>query len=281
MNQDEDPTRAAIDSYKNGFRLRWRAKLERYPAPIRYAGFTLIELSVSIVIIGLIFGGVLIGYDMMKAANWLKLHSDLVAYEIAAQTFEKKYGALPGDLHIASSFWGQYCQKGSFANINCNGNGNRYVNVYDVPDEYDYMGQRDSTMDREHALYWRHLFLADLIPDELAGWVGGGDLRGSGWTNITLPQTSFNLGIMAGAKAYWVGVFDETRYPNQSSWGVQPNTSAPWTTDEVRQFDEKFDDGKVLTGRLTWARRYSGTGNCYSGANFASGSMCVLVYHWK
>ncbi len=65
------------------------------------AGFTLIELSIVLVIIGLIVGGVLVGRDLIQAAEIRAQMSQLERYQVAVNTFKLKYNYLPGDI-IAS-----------------------------------------------------------------------------------------------------------------------------------------------------------------------------------
>jgi prepilin-type N-terminal cleavage/methylation domain-containing protein len=66
-----------------------------------YEGFTLIELSIVLVIIGLIVGGVLVGQDLIRAAAARAQVSQIEKYNTAVNTFRDKYGALPGDLNAA------------------------------------------------------------------------------------------------------------------------------------------------------------------------------------
>ena len=61
-------------------------------------GFTLIELSIVLVIIGLIVGGVLVGRDLINAAAVRAQISQIEKYQTAVNTFRGKYGYLPGDI---------------------------------------------------------------------------------------------------------------------------------------------------------------------------------------
>jgi prepilin-type N-terminal cleavage/methylation domain-containing protein len=61
-------------------------------------GFTLIELSIVLVIIGLIVGGVLVGQNLIDAAAVRAQISQIEKYNTAANTFRGKYGYLPGDI---------------------------------------------------------------------------------------------------------------------------------------------------------------------------------------
>ncbi|MAR56444.1 MAG: hypothetical protein CMM93_04610 [Rickettsiales bacterium] len=62
------------------------------------SGFTLVELAIVLVIIGLIVGGVLVGQDLIKAAEIRATVSDLEKFNAASTTFRDKYSGYPGDL---------------------------------------------------------------------------------------------------------------------------------------------------------------------------------------
>lgn len=61
-------------------------------------GFTLIEISVVLVIIGLIIGGALLGRDLIISASTRAQISQIEEYNTAINTFRLKYGYLPGDI---------------------------------------------------------------------------------------------------------------------------------------------------------------------------------------
>lgn len=69
-------------------------------------GFTLIELSIVLIIIGLIVGGILVGADLINAAAIRAQITQIEKYNTAVHTFQNKYGGLPGDLSstLASQF---------------------------------------------------------------------------------------------------------------------------------------------------------------------------------
>ena len=62
------------------------------------SGFTLVELSIVLVIIGLIAGGVLVGRDLIEAAAIRQQITQVERFKTAVQTFRTKYNGLPGDL---------------------------------------------------------------------------------------------------------------------------------------------------------------------------------------
>ncbi len=61
-------------------------------------GFTLIELSIVLVIIGLIVGGVLVGQDLIKASEIRATVGQVEKYNSAVNTFRTKYNGIPGDI---------------------------------------------------------------------------------------------------------------------------------------------------------------------------------------
>lgn len=77
-------------------------KLLQGAARARQAGFTLVELSIVLVIIGLIIGGILKGQELIGNAQIKNVVSQAQAYQAATVAFRDKYGNLPGDLASAN-----------------------------------------------------------------------------------------------------------------------------------------------------------------------------------
>jgi len=90
--------------------------------PIRYAvhlgkqGFTLLEFSIVLVIIGLIIGAIMVGKDLIRTAENRAFFSQIEKYNSAVNTFKLKYNCLPGD-----------CANGTSYGFSRNGNGNGFV----------------------------------------------------------------------------------------------------------------------------------------------------------
>ena len=80
----------------------------------RNAGFTLIELSIVLVIIGLVVGSVLVGQDLIKAAQVRATISQIEKYNTTANTFYGKVGSLPGDLNSVTATQFGFNPRGSF-----------------------------------------------------------------------------------------------------------------------------------------------------------------------
>ncbi|MEE9421830.1 MAG: prepilin-type N-terminal cleavage/methylation domain-containing protein [Gammaproteobacteria bacterium] len=62
----------------------------------RQQGFTLVEIAIVLVIIGLLLGGVLKGQEMIKSAKVKSQMQQMDGISAAFNTYYDKYGALPG-----------------------------------------------------------------------------------------------------------------------------------------------------------------------------------------
>lgn len=70
-------------------------------------GFTLVELSIVLVIIGLLIGGILASQSMITTAKMARAIKQVSEYEIAINNFKSKYGTIPGDSNqiIDPNYW--------------------------------------------------------------------------------------------------------------------------------------------------------------------------------
>lgn len=60
-------------------------------------GFTLVELAIVLVIIGLLIGGILVAQSMIKTAKIGKFVSIIQQFDVSVSNFQTKYNSLPGD----------------------------------------------------------------------------------------------------------------------------------------------------------------------------------------
>ncbi len=73
-------------------------------APRTLRGFTLIELAMVLVIVGLVIGGILVGREMIRSATISQVARNYNLYATAYITFKDKYNCIPGDCGNATKF---------------------------------------------------------------------------------------------------------------------------------------------------------------------------------
>lgn len=61
------------------------------------SGFTLVEVSIVLVVIGLLIGSILVAVNIMQSARITSTISTLQSIQSAMSTYNQNYGALPGD----------------------------------------------------------------------------------------------------------------------------------------------------------------------------------------
>lgn len=164
-------------------------------------GFSLVELSIVLVILGLLTGGILAGQNLIRAAELRSVVTEFQSYQTAVRTFQGKYFSLPGDMPNATDFWG--APGNNTANCpatagtgsqTCNGDGDGVVDINNVANQYD-----------EPLLFWQHLANSGLIEGSYTGIAGG---AGTGHTipGVNGPRSKifeFRLGSSTCCRAVW------------------------------------------------------------------------------
>ncbi len=112
--------------------------------------FTLIELSIVIVIIGLIVAGVVGGQSLVKQAKLRAAVSEFKKYKTAVNVFKLEYNHILGDIPNATSYW--------TGGVTANGDGNKFLL---------------SNPMNEEVRAWQHLSLAGIIQGEYTGTHSG------------------------------------------------------------------------------------------------------------
>jgi prepilin-type N-terminal cleavage/methylation domain-containing protein len=72
----------------------------------KQAGFTLVEIAIVLVIIGLLLGGILKGQEMIAQAKIKNVINDMNGITAALNSYQDRYRALPGDDKGALARWG-------------------------------------------------------------------------------------------------------------------------------------------------------------------------------
>src|SRR3974377_930215 len=80
-------------------------RMTLFPRPGRQQGFTLVEIAIVLVIIGLLLGGVLKGQEMITQARIKNVMNDLNGVSSAFFAYQDRYKQIPGDDNGAAPRW--------------------------------------------------------------------------------------------------------------------------------------------------------------------------------
>lgn len=114
------------------------------------SGFTLVEIAIVLVIIGLLLGGVLKGQELITQAKIKNVANDLNGMAAAIYGYQDRYKAFPGDDDKASTRWASAT----------NGDHNGKLSG-------DFNSNSDSDETRK---FWNHLRLAGFIGGDTASF---------------------------------------------------------------------------------------------------------------
>ncbi len=253
----------------NNFRPQ---KFENYS--LRFDAFSLVELSIVLVILGLLVGGVLSGQSLIRAAELRSVTEQQNQLATALNTFQSKYFALPGDMPNATQFWGSAGGSGSATDYvcygaaasatvtgTCNGNGNGLIGLITVSGV-------DDGPEYEGVIVWKQLANAGLLNGSSYGQVsysgGFGKLAGSG-----LDIYSSSAADSCSSRTYGIDTSNTfTLAPvNGAANGGSSIANALFTPADAWNIDTKVDDGLPGSGRWTAVLSVNDPNNTFGGSN--------------
>jgi len=230
------------------------------------AGFTLIEMSIVLAIIGLIVGGILKGSEVVNNGRLKMQVAQMDAVKAAIFTFQDQFTYLPGDYPTASAQLG--CNQAA-AGAGCNGDGNGSIGHPNAATPAaTVLLDTDDTLNTESVLVWAQLAAANLLQ------------------GVTLPSnTALAAVTVATGLSYpgkmsgtflWVANFNaQATAITGPMIRLQAPIGGPLTAasgQAVREpdaynLDRKYDDGSPITGSIL-VDFASSQANCYTpGAN--------------
>ena len=210
-------------------------------------GFTLIEIAIVLVIIGLLLGGVLKGQELITSARVRNLISQQDGVKAAYFGFLDRYRALPGDYSQAA------------ANINCapacqNGNNNGRIESI----------AGGGTID-EHIAAWEHL--------SKSGFINGSYTYAAGnETNASVPTNPY--------ARYLRIIYDNNYATNAGALRHNLKTGNQIPSDIMAEIDRKIDDGNPVGGTFQFTNYNGGGGGGVAPVGGAA-NQCYQATAWS
>lgn len=239
-------------------------------------GFTLVEMALVIAIIGLVVGGIVAGQTMVHQAELRDVYARAHKYMVAAQGFQDKYGAMPGDFINASGYWS--------GAVNGNGDG-----VITMTGSANTAG--------ENFQFWNHMALAGLIEGIYTGNSGpngGRDSRpGTNVPKGKIATSGYGLeneGVISGGTNTWFwdsNLTIEMVFGGVIPTGNEPSDGPVLTPEEAYAIDSKFDDGRPGYGSIITYRPAGLWSNCVTSntqtvaaynLSYALGAACAITF---
>jgi prepilin-type N-terminal cleavage/methylation domain-containing protein len=226
-------------------------------------GFSLVELSIVLVILGLLTGGVLVGQSLIRAAEIRSVTSDIERYQTATRTFLDRYKAFPGDFAAATDVWGAVDPTPATCNTTAS-DGKKTCNGND-----DGLIACSGGVCNEVFHVWVQLAAAGLIEGKYTGVTGAGGAYhnvlavNAPKSRISNAGFSFWSSATVGSDANWF----PTRIGNLIMFGAATSNTitagSALTPAEAWNIDSKFDDGKPGLGKvMTWKKGSATNPNC-------------------
>ncbi len=217
-------------------------------------GFTLIEVSIVLVIIGLVIGSVVAGKHLVRQSELQSIATDVNKFKTAINTFYDKYGGYPGDIPDATNYWGAEnadhatciaLTSVSTGVATCNGNGNGLVG--------------DSAAQwYEVFRMWQHLTNAKMLDGKYSGVMGTPGIPLQSLVGVNVPQSKIaNAGYtfgfmvdMVGNGSNFDGSYGHTIWYGSNTASNRGTYAPAITTAEALSLDSKIDEGKPAYGNV-------------------------------
>ena len=210
-------------------------------------GFTLLEMSIVLVIIGLLVGGILVGQELIKSAELRGLTSQVQKYNTSVNAFRVKYNSFPGDMtSYNSSAFGFFTET-----TNANTPGHQDGNGLIEGGSSNGLNPVGETLS-----FWVHLSQANLVDGSFGTSTNAAIAPASGLATNTVQPPSQSLPNTKTSPANSFIVYYASGFNYFQTMPVATITTAPaYTVNTVGlspvqawNIDVKIDDGLPNSG---------------------------------
>lgn len=213
-------------------------------------GFTLVELSIVLVIIGLIIGGILKGQELIGNAQIKNVVSQSQSYQAAFISFRDKYNGLPGDLVNAQLLIPNCTVANTCSPTATGGDGNGIIGA-DVTAAFN----GNVSAAAENLAFWQQLAAARFI--------GGVVLAPTGTLAYGNQLPDAESG--GGFQIVYEAVSGRHALRLAGATGVPAAGSGALRADQALQVDTVLDDGRPTTGTTFTNTTISSNTTCFAG----------------
>ncbi|RPI43773.1 MAG: prepilin-type N-terminal cleavage/methylation domain-containing protein [Betaproteobacteria bacterium] len=203
-------------------------------AKSRQNGFTLIEIAIVLVIIGLLLGGVLKGQELITSARVRNLIAQQDGIKAAFFGFQDRFRAYAGDYASASSTL--KCPTGASC---LNGNGNGIIQADAVP--ITVAGVASEV--HEEILAWMHLASAGFLNGSYT--MTPGDAAATDNNN---PKNPYNIFL----QLMYDNVYSDTIATPPNKHNLKTGAQVP--VEIASEVDRKIDDGNGVRGGFRYSQ---------------------------
>lgn len=220
-------------------------------------GFTLVELSIVMIIIGLLIGGILKGQELIANARLASAVSKVKAIDAALNTFRDSYNGLPGDL---TSNRLPNCTSGTVCAATRSGTGGTAGDGFIGAPTSTGAAQ---TYQTENVMAWAQLAAVDLIGGvsnvastniESGVTVPSADIPGQLYIGREVSTASpigyAGTGATAARAGHYILIHQGITNAVGTSLAADPVATASLFPTQVNRIDMKLDDGKPMSGSV-------------------------------
>jgi len=240
------------------------------------AGFTLVEIAIVLVIIGLILGGVLKGQELVTSARVRNIADQQNAIKAAFFAFQDRYKALPGDYAEASINIPNLKNAGKTTTIAAacpdgyaDGDGDGFIN-------YSSGAGACATEPQESVWAFLHLSAAGFIA--CSACVTNGDSTTALPTQNNSPTNAYGGPLqLAYDNCFGAGLTGCTSGTANLANNLKTGASIP--SNILAEVDGKLDDGNPNTGSFQFSPWYANPGTAPDPAKCLMGTAPNVVWN--